>query len=232
LSFSWPKRANQFVLNVGDKDYDPLFAYGYGLSYARPRRVAPLPETSGLEAQSSQSQGTWFEKGKLGAGMQLALTSRANVQKVQSGTAVTDGLKSLSVDRRAQEDSRRFVWTGQTLATWIIRSETAVDLSRESNGALAIEIDLMLDSHDGSSLFLGQGCGDTCEGQIDLGPEFKALTGKGWSTLSIPLSCLAHQGVDMSKLSDLLRMTTHGPTDLTISRVALGSSGVGRIKCQ
>ncbi len=33
LSFSWPKDAEQ-KLNVGDADYDPLFAFGFGLSYS------------------------------------------------------------------------------------------------------------------------------------------------------------------------------------------------------
>jgi beta-glucosidase len=33
LSFSWPKSAGQHPINVGDNDYDPLFPYGYGLTY-------------------------------------------------------------------------------------------------------------------------------------------------------------------------------------------------------
>jgi len=33
LSFSWPKRSDQLVLNRGDENYDPLFAYGFGLNY-------------------------------------------------------------------------------------------------------------------------------------------------------------------------------------------------------
>lgn len=33
LSFSWPRSMKQIPINVGDKDYDPLFAFGYGLSY-------------------------------------------------------------------------------------------------------------------------------------------------------------------------------------------------------
>ena len=40
LSFSWPKHADQYALNVGDPDYDPLFAYGYGLGYADNVRMA------------------------------------------------------------------------------------------------------------------------------------------------------------------------------------------------
>ncbi len=33
LSHSWPKSMNQIPINFGDKNYDPLFAYGFGLSY-------------------------------------------------------------------------------------------------------------------------------------------------------------------------------------------------------
>ena len=33
LSFSWPRSMDQIPINVGDKNYDPLFKYGYGLTY-------------------------------------------------------------------------------------------------------------------------------------------------------------------------------------------------------
>ena len=33
LSYSWPKRVDQLVLNRHDAIYDPLFAYGFGLTY-------------------------------------------------------------------------------------------------------------------------------------------------------------------------------------------------------
>lgn len=33
LSYSWPRSMDQLPINVGDEDYDPLFPYGYGLSY-------------------------------------------------------------------------------------------------------------------------------------------------------------------------------------------------------
>jgi len=33
LSFSWPRSNAQIPVNVGDAAYDPLFAYGYGLTY-------------------------------------------------------------------------------------------------------------------------------------------------------------------------------------------------------
>ncbi len=33
LPYSWPRSMNQILVNIGDADYDPLFAYGFGLSY-------------------------------------------------------------------------------------------------------------------------------------------------------------------------------------------------------
>jgi beta-glucosidase len=33
LGFSWPRSAVQIPINVGDRDYEPLFPYGFGLTY-------------------------------------------------------------------------------------------------------------------------------------------------------------------------------------------------------
>ncbi|WP_298328770.1 glycoside hydrolase family 3 protein, partial [Asticcacaulis sp.] len=49
LSFSWPKFANQQPLNLNTPGYDPLFAYGYGLTYADKGDLLPLSEDSGLK---------------------------------------------------------------------------------------------------------------------------------------------------------------------------------------
>ena len=33
LPMSWPRDIGQLPINVGDAEYDPLFPYGYGLTY-------------------------------------------------------------------------------------------------------------------------------------------------------------------------------------------------------
>ncbi len=33
LPFSWPATANQHPINIGDDEYNPLFPFGYGLTY-------------------------------------------------------------------------------------------------------------------------------------------------------------------------------------------------------
>ena len=43
LPMSWPSSASQIPINVGDAAYDPLFPYGFGLTYSRPPAAgAPL----------------------------------------------------------------------------------------------------------------------------------------------------------------------------------------------
>jgi beta-glucosidase len=39
LSHSWPKDMLQIPINIGDKDYAPLFPYGFGLDYTLPKRA-------------------------------------------------------------------------------------------------------------------------------------------------------------------------------------------------
>jgi beta-glucosidase len=38
LSCSWPRSVTQLPLNVGDRNYNPLFAFGYGLTYSKRKK--------------------------------------------------------------------------------------------------------------------------------------------------------------------------------------------------
>jgi len=55
LSYSWPRDACQTSVNRGDAEYDPLFAYGYGLTYASPHAAmgvldeSPQPQRCGVQ---------------------------------------------------------------------------------------------------------------------------------------------------------------------------------------
>jgi beta-glucosidase len=216
LSFSWPKRADQFRLNVGDRGYDPLFAYGYGLRYASPRHVASLSEENGLTAQGNIPQGTWFAHGRYATGLTLAW--KGNV-------------KITPTDRDAQEDALRLAWLAGPPGSFALASSKILDLSRESNGALAIEMDMRVDRLDTNQLMLRMGCGANCGAQIDISPAVRSFIGKGWQTLSVPLSCFAKAGVDMTRIDAPLMLLTAATADITVSRLGLGSSGIGKIAC-
>ena len=46
LGFSWPRSADQIPINVGDPDYNPLYEYGFGLTYDRASEVASVARTT------------------------------------------------------------------------------------------------------------------------------------------------------------------------------------------
>jgi beta-glucosidase len=233
LSFSWPERADQFSLNFGDAAYHPLFAYGYGLSYAEPGSVGALSEDSGLAPGSDHAAGTWFAEGKTAPSLAMQLVSDgANALVTVGPVSTRDGaLKSMPFDRSAQEDSRRYVWSGAGMASLQIASTSPVDLSRESNGALAIEIDVRVDAVDGAPIIMAQSNGAGPHSGVDIAPNMQAAVGKGWQTLSLPLACLAKRGIDMKNVATLFILATAGKADISISRIALGSSATGMIRC-
>jgi beta-glucosidase len=138
LSFSWPKRPDQYVLNRSDPGYDPLLAFGYGLSYAKPGTVPKLDETrpAGMAASSN---GTIFGKGRVPEGWSLTLVEQ-DQSKVRllgvNATTATKRLTASAVDRRRQEDARAFVWTGGP-ADARVEASGPLDLTRESNGELS-----------------------------------------------------------------------------------------------
>jgi len=234
LPFSWPKLATQYVLNIGDANYDPLFAYGYGLSYERPGKVGFLSEESGLPPGSDLPVGTWFERGKTGQSLDFYMTSGSTLEKLRNGIGTnSDLLRAFAVDRNRQEDARRFIWFGGGIATLALAGKAPLDLSRETNGAVAIEIDYRVDSvGEGPVKLLGFNEGLKPAGAgVDVTALFKAVKGKGWQTMSVPLSCFAKAGLDMTKAQVPLSVNTSVNLDLSISRIALGTSAMGMVSC-
>jgi beta-glucosidase len=233
LSFSWPKRGDQYVLNVGDANYDPLFAYGYGLTYARRQTLAQLSEDDGLGGNGNGPAGTYFAEGKTSSGLAMSLVSNGSNALVVTGSVETPNraLRSVSFDRAAQEDSRRFTWMGTALSSLKLASVSPLDISREANGDLSLEVDLKVDGPLTGPVVISQGCGEGCTGSIDITPLIAANQGKSWFQLSIPLSCFARRGADMTKITAPLELSTSGTLEMSISRVALGSSNAGRIAC-
>ena len=101
LSYSWPKLATQVELNVTKEPYDPLFPFGYGLSYGDDGNLAPLSEDSGLGNNAEASRTVFFSKGELLAPWEI-MRYGSPVTAVPFESA---GLIVSAYDRAAQEDS-------------------------------------------------------------------------------------------------------------------------------
>lgn len=200
LSYSWPKRPDQTPLNVGDATYDPLFAYGYGLSYAEPGTVSDLDETVPETLQSSGSGSVFFAEGSYGA----------NIRTFKSGS-----VSEARVDHRAQEDAVAFTF-GDAGGFVSITDGTMDDLLRESNAD--IELLLTLRSTLSAPASIGVTCdGDNCRSTRELSA---ADLGNGdWTDVRISLSCFSD--IDLSSITAPVYIETSGPGELAISEARL-----------
>ncbi|MEJ2790617.1 MULTISPECIES: exo 1,3/1,4-beta-D-glucan glucohydrolase [unclassified Pseudoxanthomonas] len=225
LSFSWPRTATQYANNVGQEGYDPLFAFGYGLTYADKGDLAALPEESGVSGDEGAS-GVFFARGDAGSGMALRLETAdgqgVTVTKVPEALA-GDLLRVTGVDHLAQEDGRRLAWSGKGEAAAALQSHTALDLQRESNGDVMLLTTLRVDTAPSGDAWLSVGCGTGCTARVALAPTLAKLPVGQWTRVGVPLKCLAKAGADVAKLDRPWSVGTAGTMTISVSRVALGS---------
>ena len=221
LSFSWPKRPDQTPLNKGQAGYDPQFAFGYGLSYARPGRVGPLPEAR--IAIESAAPGVFLKEGTGANGFRLTIGDTQSPHIAAVGVRVaTYGSEALTlrrVDRRRQEDAWAATWSGAGPAWVALDRAQPIDLSREANGAMVLRLDLRPTRPAAGPVSLV--VNDTA---LPIGGEL-TRTGE-WRTLRIPLRCFGQAGADLAKVGTI-RLRTAGALGLELSDVALQETAAG-----
>jgi beta-glucosidase len=228
LSYSWPKRADQTPLNYGDKAYDPLFAYGFGLTYANAGDLPQLSEERPAGARTG-SDGVLFGRGAVPEGWSLALREEGGpgVPVIGNSGATGDGrLKVSGTDRRAQEDARAFVWNGSAAAAAQILAAQPLDISREATGELSLVFEYRVDQRPTGPVTIGM------EG-VTL-PIAGALSGAAagqWATMTIPLRCFARAGVDMRRVAVPFSIATAGRLGLSVSDVRIASAAVNQDQC-
>jgi len=194
LPYSWPRTAIQTPLNYDDEDYNPLFAYGYGLTYASPKVVGELPEEAGVEL-SAKNDSEFFQSGKAVFPWAMILGDAAGKTTVKTTKAESPSghVSIVSADDGVQENIRTITWSGEGNARFEVRG-TPVDLSRQNTGDMALYIRVRAESDVGGALTLSTDCGkDTCQGAQNIAP---LLTSGEWAGMSIKLSCFG-EGSEM-----------------------------------
>ena len=214
LSFSWPKRPDQARLNVGDEDYDPLFALGYGLTYAEGGEVATLDED--FEAASGDAN-VLIADGDVGGARRMFLRTSGEDRLVSEPTVSTgDGAVTLSrTDRDAQEDSIRLAF--QSPGSFVVEGDTT-DLRREAGGDVGLQLDYRFDEAPEGVVTYGVGQA--------VFPLTTAEPGS-WQSVNVRLACFAEAGADLSATTAALVIAADGPATMTISdaRLVPGEAG-------
>ena len=193
LSYSWPKNKDQAVLNHTDSVYDPLFPFGYGLTY-----------TSDLEIERIQTNQSDFRLDLLNVFLGAAsipgkefVVTKAGPEFVLEDDYVSANskVKITRFDYQRQDDAKNIVFMDdQSLQAFGISAESSVSLS--SMNAPFYEIIMRVNSLANPALYFSVGCGSNCRGSAELPTELMT----DWSTINIPLSCLEKDGLDKTKI--------------------------------
>jgi beta-glucosidase len=228
LSYSWPKQPDQTPLNRGDAKYDPLFAYGYGLTYASAGNLPQLSEERPAGAATG-ADGVLFGRGTLPANWSFALIEEGGPTSVVIGNSGATGsgrLRIAGVDRRAQEDARRLIWDGTGVASFQVLAAQPLDISREANGELSLVFEYRVDSAPTAPVTIAMG-----QFGLPITGALRGATAGQWATLAVPLRCFARGGVDMQRVALPFALSTAGRLGLSLSDVRIASAAVPQDRC-
>ncbi len=185
LTFSWPRRPDQTPLNVRD---NPLFAYGFGLSYSDRCNLGDnLPE-EGLPQVEASPVLDLFKRRPMSP-YSLVLEGSNNDRVTMSGNYASVATLTLTaVDLDVQEDARRAVWNGEGLGVVAIVAGQRQVLSSYLYANAALVFDLNVNAAPHAKVYMRLGCGPSCFSEVDITWQLTAIARQGWQTLRLALS--------------------------------------------
>ncbi|QJR80740.1 glycoside hydrolase family 3 protein [Alteromonas pelagimontana] len=229
LSFSWPKYDDQFTLNNGDKPYDPLFAYGYGLTYQDDVTVGKLQENTSPEPKLNDDQAKPLFVRNLSEGLVWKLVDPTGEKEfaVSSSGVSGDGesLSMQSVNLAYQEDGRKFVWApnGKPAAVALSYSSSAKPAAERKNKFLQmrVRIDELKPAPDATIKIMCSA--SSCLNSVSTAALAASLSPGEWQNVAIPLNC-ATTPASPEPISDALRISAEKPFSVALADIAIVNS--------
>lgn len=221
LSFSWPASAAQDVLNVGDPDYAPQFAYGYGLSYAVPGAVGALPEDPGVTASQNNVDG-YFAGGRVLAPWSLMLRDQGGDSRVGTVLTAASPRGALTVrptDGEAQESAVALTFEGPAEA---LITGPPVDLSRQRNGDMVLALSIRLDTAPSGPINLV-----FAQQAIDIAPMLEGAHPGAWTNLRVRLTCFGSPSNAVTAVDTPFGLRSAHPLRVSLAEIGLASNDVG-----
>ena len=134
------------------------------------------------------------------------------------GISPRGAIEAFVVDDRAQESARQFRWNGSGRGDAQIWG-SAVDLTRQSNGEMALSFRYRVDARPTSSVSLNlQG------GAVDMTSIFNSAPVGEWQAVKIRLSCFGEAGANLGNVETPFQLATVGAFTVSVSEVRLASN--------
>ena len=228
LPFSWPKSACQTRLNVGDKDYAPLFAYGYGLKKASRSRLGKLDETvpaggcgvSNTYPVFSQADRASFPLAIRSGQQSTVLGADLNASFALPGITVTTSQVN------TQQDAKLVAWTGP--ATFEARGARPMALPAAASTDAVLRFDTIVQAAPAGKVTLA-----VQQATVDATALFKRLAGKGKQTVKLPLACF--HGLDLARVDTPFSLTSDAAFAAAFTNIEIAGGAAGdadAVRCE
>lgn len=232
LSFSWPAAPDQAPLNYGQADYQPLFPFGYGLTYKEQSSLANDLSEDDVSGAIASEQLAIFNNRTL-APWELVLADARNNRATLTGSTANLGAVTVrAVDRNVQEDTVRIQWNGDAAGSAGFYSRTRADLSNFANEQGALVFDMKIDRAPSAAVSLDMNCGQDCGAQIDVTSRLQKITDGEWNTVSVALACFSKAGARLDMLLSPFTLSTTGALDLSLYNVRIEKNVAADIGCE
>lgn len=231
LAFSWPQTPLQFELNVGDTDYNPLFAYGFGLTYQSNQTLDVL-NTDVAGVQHDKNADLPLYHGRPLQPWHVVLDNAGQNQLLSGSFArLMDGSVTVTTsDKDIQEDALtvtfKNAWGGKV---YLDHGAPFNLTSYIENGVLAF--DFKAENMNKTGLQISLSCGDQCSNLVDLWPFAKDHQGEGWQHLAIPLKCFASDDADFTVVQKPFLLNFYGSGAFSFANISLKQQGEGNFNC-
>ncbi|WP_338848745.1 exo 1,3/1,4-beta-D-glucan glucohydrolase [Massilia sp. W12] len=231
LPFTWPGGPCQIV-HADDAGATPLFAYGYGLASGAHGNPGILPVDNTRSCSSASGSVPVFNQTEKAPYKLYAGSAANDWQGVAIGSDLNAVINvpasnpSISVATsqiNVQQDAKKI--TFNAASQLYAQSAQAVDFSAlAANGALMF--DLVTHSLPQGASMLAMDCGWPCRGALNPAYLFSRAPLNQKQSVTIPLSCFAAKGADMSKINTpFLLFAEKLQVSVTNIRVVQGAAG-------
>jgi len=219
LSFSWPRDPNQIV-NKGDENYDPLFPYGFGLTYQDTDTLGD--DLSEVITTKIQDKPLIFFERSTQAPWELTLISAFNTVEVNANSIEIGDVEYRTEDRVVQEDAFQIMTKGNSWAGVRFKGNgQAQDFanSMSSNNQLSMLVNVK--EQPSADVLVGLNCVtvDGCKSVINIREQLNAMPKNTWNILSIDAKCWSNKGVSYSSLNEGLKIVSAGKMTVSFSSI-------------
>jgi len=238
LPFTWPKTPSQQLNYHGadsvDDSYDPLFAWGYGLSYDANSTLGDQLSEAGMAPSPASADTVVLYDGEPQVPWQLFLQEEGD-NSIKIRSAEQSGLFHTIQVATATErpDYRTIHWTGEREAKVYLAVNSPMDFSGYMESGV-VQFDVRVDQPLDSTISLAMSCGDDCGSRLHVNDMLEPLQTDSWETVSVAINCFDDANMKFDQVLTGFALYSDGEADLSFGEVSLHRNGAdsATLNCQ